>query len=299
LPRALTVLDATRNVLKLEDGTYSDSASISTDQLVRIYGPAKVHTFGISGSGTLIARDLAADGFGCSAPSALVPLATLDIKRATIVSISDLTGLGSGAYCKLTLRNVVMKNPFLVSTLYMSHSPMLTIDQSWIDGGSPPLSLSQGSSAAITNSVISSATTNVGTPTAIAYDSSTAPSTVSFSTFYNAPWSCVSTGNLVWASTNNIFLNEKPNPPADTVTGTKCSHDYDLIKPQSTAPNGANNILNQDPRFVNGANGDFHLVMGSPAINAADPSATVSVDYDGTARPQGAARDIGAFEYKP
>jgi hypothetical protein len=83
------------------------------------------------------------------------------------------------------------------------------------------------------------------------------------------------------------------------VTGTQCSHSYDLIKPQSATPTGANNILNQDPRFVDGANGDFHLVAGSPAIDAADPAATNAVDYDGTARPQGTGRDIGAFEYKP
>jgi len=40
LPRALSVLDVTRNTLKLEDGTYTDRASVTTDQLVRIYGPA-------------------------------------------------------------------------------------------------------------------------------------------------------------------------------------------------------------------------------------------------------------------
>jgi hypothetical protein len=54
-----------------------------------------------------------------------------------------------------------------------------------------------------------------------------------------------------------------------------------------------------DPRFVNAAGGDFHLMTGSPAIDAADPAATLSTDYDGTARPQGAGRDLGAFEYKP
>jgi hypothetical protein len=69
------------------------------------------------------------------------------------------------------------------------------------------------------------------------------------------------------------------------------------VKPQGTAPPGANNLMNVDPRFVNAAAGDFHLVAGSPAIDAADPAATEASDYDGTTRPQGAGRDIGAFEF--
>jgi hypothetical protein len=71
-----------------------------------------------------------------------------------------------------------------------------------------------------------------------------------------------------------------------------------MIKPQVTSP-GATNLLNMDPRFVNAAQGDFHLMAGSPAIDAADPTATLSTDYDGVSRPQGAGRDLGAFEYKP
>jgi hypothetical protein len=59
------------------------------------------------------------------------------------------------------------------------------------------------------------------------------------------------------------------------------------------------NILNVDPKLANPSIGDFHLLVGSPAIDAADPNATLDTDYDGITRPQGTARDIGALEYKP
>lgn len=54
-----------------------------------------------------------------------------------------------------------------------------------------------------------------------------------------------------------------------------------------------------NPLFVNAAAGDFHLMTGSPAIDAADPASTEPADHEGTPRPQGAGRDIGAFERKP
>ena len=50
--------------------------------------------------------------------------------------------------------------------------------------------------------------------------------------------------------------------------------------------------------FVDPANDDFHLLFNSPAIDAGTNTG-VATDYDGTARPQGAAYDIGAYEYTP
>lgn len=50
--------------------------------------------------------------------------------------------------------------------------------------------------------------------------------------------------------------------------------------------------------FVDAAQGDFHLAAGSPAIDAGVDLAGsgVTVDLDGTPRPQGGAFDCGAFE---
>jgi hypothetical protein len=61
----------------------------------------------------------------------------------------------------------------------------------------------------------------------------------------------------------------------------------------------AANNLTSEPLFVDSATFDFHLQPGSPAIDAGVSLAEVPDDYDGTSRPQGAAYDIGAYEFVP
>ncbi len=77
-----------------------------------------------------------------------------------------------------------------------------------------------------------------------------------------------------------------------TEYGGMCSARYSMFDamPLSGMGNFAGN-----PMFVN-ASTDFHLAAGSPAIDKADPAATESLDVDGEARPAGMARDIGADE---
>jgi hypothetical protein len=72
--------------------------------------------------------------------------------------------------------------------------------------------------------------------------------------------------------------------------------------------------LSVNPQFVNyqaNGTGDYHLASGSPAINAGVTGASTSTgcvtggiipcvpstDFDGISRPQGAAYDIGAYEW--
>jgi hypothetical protein len=50
--------------------------------------------------------------------------------------------------------------------------------------------------------------------------------------------------------------------------------------------------------FVNAAAGDYHLTTGAAAIDRGVPLAEVTVDRDGLMRPQGAASDVGAYEYQ-
>lgn len=66
----------------------------------------------------------------------------------------------------------------------------------------------------------------------------------------------------------------------------------------ATAQTGTGNI-NADPLFVSSGTFDYHLQASSPAIDVADPGATLATDLDGDVRPQGNRSDMGADEVVP
>lgn len=105
---------------------------------------------------------------------------------------------------------------------------------------------------------------------------------------------------------NNIFYNPttsgvQPFGFGETFIGVTIRHNiiYDGTA-LSSNPGGItllNNQENTDPLFVNVSTTDFHLTSGSPAKDAGLTLADVAIDLDGVARPQGAAYDMGAYEF--
>jgi hypothetical protein len=57
------------------------------------------------------------------------------------------------------------------------------------------------------------------------------------------------------------------------------------------------NLVSGNPKYVNVALGDFHLLAGSPAIDMGLSINAPTNDFDGVARPQGAGFDVGAYEF--
>lgn len=92
----------------------------------------------------------------------------------------------------------------------------------------------------------------------------------------------------------NIFMNQE----MPLQTSSYCNYNYNLVVPDQGALGGAGNISG-DPRFVDPANDNYRLQLGSPAIDAADPTAVDDHDLDNAPRPQGGRADIGAYEFKP
>jgi hypothetical protein len=80
------------------------------------------------------------------------------------------------------------------------------------------------------------------------------------------------------------------------------TQDYNLFFGNTTAilggAAGGTHHASGDPRFVDPAAGNYHLLSGSPAINVATDLG-VPVDIDGDPRPFGAGFDIGYDEFTP
>lgn len=90
------------------------------------------------------------------------------------------------------------------------------------------------------------------------------------------------------------------------LTGLNNRYENNLIYGNTEAPvalqNGLRdrNTLNVDPQFVcykQDGSGNYRLKPTSPCIDAGTELGAPSIDFDGNARPQGKAVDIGPFEY--
>ncbi len=108
-------------------------------------------------------------------------------------------------------------------------------------------------------------------------------------------------------SDNNIWYSTSGNTKMSWLTDDfryPWDAGYTFEEYQSLTGQDQNSLnVNPIPDFVDPANNDFHLQSTSPAIDAGTSQITdtipaPSTDYDGVARPQGGAPDIGAYEHQ-
>ena len=129
--------------------------------------------------------------------------------------------------------------------------------------------------------------------TIVGNNADTAVSPYSADPIYNAGIHVGSNGATNCIVRNNLIYQPGASPQSLSNTGTGTILDHNLC---DRADAGCGVV--GDPRFVDPAARNFHLLSGSPAINVGANLATIVInDFDGISRPQGAVYDIGAYEF--
>jgi len=103
----------------------------------------------------------------------------------------------------------------------------------------------------------------------------------------------ISVGNLAWLIVDNHNLVWHP---ATGEIYTSGGTTYSLAEYQAASGKGQDS-KETSPGFVNPSVGNFHLQLGSPAIDAGI-DVGLTTDLDGNPRPRGAGHDIGVYEYQ-
>jgi hypothetical protein len=224
-------------------------------------------------------------GIYIESPDALVEGNVIDGCRAGGLAINHSHSV-NGVY-----RNNIIRNAGLLS-------PWGAVGAAWSGGsGRPtiPRGIGHGDQAA-GNQVYNNVVYNIkgtGSPTergrCFAFGTTSGlggnPNKLWNNTCYNAdvPYAPISCGNNHQViMQNNVFVQTTSAAITCGIYGTITNN---LTNPSASIT------------FVNAAGGDFQLKSGSAAVDAGLTIAAVRNDYNKVARPQGAAHDIGAFEY--
>ncbi|HUJ60427.1 MAG TPA: right-handed parallel beta-helix repeat-containing protein [Kofleriaceae bacterium] len=300
---AVGQITQTRRAIRVGDGTYTDSfignamggtvlvsgshadASAATFQFTADGGQFD-HVFELR-SGNWLFEDVTLTGAVHEA---------LRVQGGATVTLfaSKLTGSGGGldiaaSTVTATVVAVTGNNGIGVNA---NGSATVDLERCAIANNSAAGIQSSGASLTVVNTLIAgnSAGAVVAGPTAggatLRFDFDTVADNGSASSPAGTGLTC-STGQVI-PVTNSIFSNNGTAPQI-----SNCPASYTLFS--DTAATGDGNMQG-DPLFVNESHGNFHITPDSPARSVADPGATLDIDFDGEARPQGPNRDMGCDE---
>jgi len=311
LPRAVTVAStaAVTPVLRLLPGTFLDLLKVvmPTTSPLQVVGTGATigpTTAGvavtIAGGANVHIRNLTLNdpsgGIVCSDPNVS---SSITVEDSSLTATSGM----SISRCTATFRNFEMRIPG-DNGLGVDIVGPATFEAEKLnahaDSGTVFNVAGQGASVHVTNSVFENIlvgasttdTTDPGSKLLFAFDTFIMNANVQHGCQINA-----GSAHRTFLFENSIIKGTSNN---DVIFGTGgCTLLHNILTPQSVNVPPTNSTA--DPQLKDIAARDFRLKSTSPAIDAAVPSTGLdpTIDFDGVARPQGAAKDLGAFEFKP
>jgi hypothetical protein len=224
----------------------------------------------------------------------------LRLERITIETQNDARPLAINQ-CAMTAVQVTLRAPKVATADYLvliGPGGTASFDRSRLDGGGGLAAA--GGQLTATNSILANLG---GSPTEGGLLSAGGSISIAYGTIFESALPCAvgDTPSCSSAARTGVCIENSlvSRPSAtDAINGDKCRCDYCMISPQQIPVVGSNNTFNAFLSMKDPMNGDFHLVTGSDAIDAAHPAITGTPDFDGTSRPQGPRSDVGAFEFK-
>lgn len=240
-------------------------------------------------------------GAVCAAPTSLVERNTFSNNTAR--GGDYYLPLGGGLYCEdcASVRdNIFFGNQNLRGrggALSVVGAPLVennTFEENGADYGGA-LYIGAGESIAQNNLFVNNSAENEGGAIYVG----AAETTIRNNTFHgNFGWKG---GGIFLDSSASVFNNILVNNSYGAITTVNSQQEIDYNDRWNNgiaaweAPAGPHDIA-ANPLFVDPAVGDFHLGLGSPCIDSADPDHHAPTDFEGDERPQGAGPDMGADE---
>ncbi len=294
LVQAFSRIDSTHSYIEMTPGTYMAGATLNNKTATIVADNATLRVVDASG-------ELQVDNQGSLTIRHLKLLATtsgLACTGGSSLEVLDLEAMGPGIEALECLSVKVNASTFVDGSIAFNAGALidagLILDRSKFFGRGPSI-IGGSFFAVITNNLIVADDFALSLSTAF-NGISTVPTRIEHNTFIGGQVDCntPTSGGRERRFLNNIFVD----PSGGLPKASSCFYDYNLTMPPDFALGGMGNITG-DPKFVDRGNGDYHLQVGSPAIDNADPTSIEDHDLDNLMRPQGGRSDIGAFEHAP